>query len=109
AVLNSIQTLVMIGGFIILFSVVTKLLFLIQITPLIASIFAYGLNVLSLPIDLALPFISGIFEITLGAQMISQVGTDSLLAKVMVISFILGFNGLSVQAQVSSIIATTDI
>lgn len=109
AVLNSIQTLVMIGGFIILFSVVTKLLFLIQITPLIASIFAYGLNVLGLPIDLALPFISGIFEITLGAQMISQVGTDSLLAKVMVISFILGFNGLSVQAQVSSIIATTDI
>ncbi|WP_077325974.1 sporulation integral membrane protein YlbJ [Virgibacillus siamensis] len=109
AVLNSIKTLVMVGGFIILFSVITKLLFIIGVSPLIASMLAYVLKVLSLPIELALPLFSGLFEITQGAKAISQTETANLLAKFMVVSFILGFNGFSVQAQVASIIAKTDI
>lgn len=109
AVLNSIQTLVMIGGFIILFSVFTKLIFLIGISPIIAYILQFFLDALGLPIELAMPLFSGLFEITLGAQMISQITIDSVLAKVIIISFILGFNGFSVQAQVASIIAKTDI
>jgi len=109
AILSSIQTLVMVGGFIILFSVLTKLLFLIQLTPIIAQILEHLFKLLTLPVTLTLPFISGLFEITLGAQMISQVETGPLLAQIMMVAFILGFNGFSVQAQVSSIIATTDI
>lgn len=109
AVLNSIQTLVMIGGFIILFSVLTKLFFLIDLTPLIASSLEHLFKLLTLPISLTLPFVSGLFEITIGAQLISQFQNDTLLFQVIMIGFILGFNGLSVQAQVSSIIATTDI
>jgi len=62
-----------------------------------------------MPIDLALPIISGMFEITQGAQMTSELNIDTMLPKAIVISFILGFNGFSVQAQVSSMIAKTDI
>jgi len=109
SILNSIKTLVMIGGFIILFSVVTQLLLVIGITPIIATMIQHGLHILSLPIELALPLISGLFEITQGAQMVSQTNVHSMLPKAIVISFILGFNGFSVQAQVSSIIAKTDI
>src|SRR5699024_9768418 len=109
AVVHSIQTLVMIGGFIILFSVFTKLLFLIGLSPIIAKVFKVLLVILGLPADLALPFFSGLFEITLGAQMISQLATDGVLAKIVIISFILGFNGFSVQAQVASIIVKTYI
>lgn len=109
AVLTSIQTLVMVGGFIILFSVFTKLLFIIGISPKIAILLQYILQILELPVDLALPLFSGLFEITQGAKAISQTETGSLLSKIIVVSFILGFNGLSVQAQVASIIATTDI
>lgn len=109
AVINSIQTLVMIGGFIILFSVFTKLLFLIGVSPVISQVFQYILQGFGLPKELALPLFSGLFEITLGAQMISQITTNTVLTKVIIISFILGFNGFSVQAQVASIIAKTDI
>ncbi|GIO22316.1 sporulation integral membrane protein YlbJ [Oceanobacillus sp. J11TS1] len=109
AVLNSIQTLVMVGGFIILFSVLIKLLFLMDITPLIASFIEPALPILELPKELGLPFISGLFEITVGSNLISQVTTDSLLQKAILVSFILGFNGLSIQAQVASILAKTDI
>ncbi|WP_040979915.1 sporulation integral membrane protein YlbJ [Oceanobacillus jeddahense] len=109
AVLNSIQTLVMIGGFIILFSVLIKLLFLMDITPFLATLIEPFLPIFELPKELGLPFISGLFEITVGSNLISQVATDSLLQKAMLISFILGFNGLSIQAQVASILAKTDI
>ena len=109
AILSSITTLVMVGGFIIMFSVLTKLLFLVGITPVIALLFKHILSILALPIELGLPLLSGMFEITIGAQMISQLTVDSMLAKAIVVNFILGFNGLSVQAQVSSIISKTDI
>lgn len=109
SVVNSIKTLVMVGGFIILFSVLTKLLFLVGITPFLAIFFKVFLQIIGLPIDMALPLFSGLFEITIGAQSISGVSTDSILAKAILISFILGFNGFSVQAQVASILAKTDI
>lgn len=109
AILQSIKTLVMVGGFIILFSVLTELLYLIGLTPFLASILTFLLKILSLPVELALPYLSGLFEITIGAQLIANVGSDSMLAKLMIVSFILGFNGFSVQAQVASIIANTDI
>ncbi|WP_249869884.1 sporulation integral membrane protein YlbJ [Oceanobacillus saliphilus] len=109
AVLNSIKTLVMVGGFIILFSVLIKLLFLVGITPAIAAIFEPLLKGFGFSADLALPFFSGLFEITIGANMISQTTADSLLQKAILVSFILGFNGLSIHAQVASILARTDI
>lgn len=109
AVINSIQTLVMVGGFIIFFSVFTKLLYIAGITPAIAALFQYILQLFTMPVDLALPLLSGLFEITLGASQISQDDTANLMEKIIVVSFILGFNGLSVQAQVASIIAPTDI
>ncbi|SHF49075.1 sporulation integral membrane protein YlbJ [Ornithinibacillus halophilus] len=109
AVLNSIKTLVMVGGFIILFSVLTKLLFLIEITPLVAILVESVFQIINLPPELSLPFIAGLFEITIGANMISKELVDPFLANIIIVSFILGFNGFSVQAQVASIISKTDI
>ncbi|WP_255247387.1 sporulation integral membrane protein YlbJ [Paucisalibacillus globulus] len=109
AVINSIKTLVMVGGFIILFSVLNKMLFLIGLTPIIAMLFQSVFHVLFLPIELALPFISGLFEITLGANMVSKENIDPFLASVIIVSFILGFNGFSIQAQVASIISKSNI
>src|SRR5699024_11525778 len=48
-------------------------------------------------------------NIILRKKMIDKIITDSLLVKVIIIIFILVFNRFSVQAQVASIIAKTDI
>lgn len=109
AVLSSIQTLLMIGGFIIMFSVFNKLLFLVGITPIIAGGIGILFQMITLPQELTLPFISGLFEITLGSQMTAQAENSVLLQQVICVSFILAFNGFSVQAQVASILADTDI
>ncbi|MFF2586827.1 sporulation integral membrane protein YlbJ [Peribacillus butanolivorans] len=109
AVLSSIQTLLMIGGFIILFSVVNKLLFHMNITGLLASWVGGILHIMNFPDSLSLPFISGLFEMTLGSKLTSSVENASLLQQTVMTSFILAFNGFSIQAQVASIIASSDI
>lgn len=109
AVISSIQTLLMIGGFIILFSVFNKLLAIVNITATIALFFEYILKLFSIPEMLSVPLISGLFEITLGSKLASQTGNVQLLHQVIVTSFILAFSGFSVQAQVASILAETDI
>nr|WP_285890810.1 sporulation integral membrane protein YlbJ [Mesobacillus subterraneus] len=109
AVMSSIQTLLMIGGFIILFSVINKLLFHLHITAFLAEFLEMLLVMLGMTESLSLPFISGLFEITLGSQMTSQIQEATLMHQAVITSFILAFSGFSVQAQVASILAQTDI
>ncbi|MDR4434178.1 dipicolinic acid transporter SpoVV [Bacillus tequilensis] len=108
AVTSSVQTLLMVGGFIILFSVFNRLLSVVQMTDML-SVFTKGaLTLFQLPAQLDIPLLSGMFEITLGSKLVSE--TDvSLLQKAIVVSFILGFSGFSVQAQVAGILSDTDI
>ena len=109
AVNSSIQTLLMIGGFIIIFSVVNKLLFHLHITGFFASIISSLFHTLQIPASLSIPFISGLFEITLGSQLTSQANDATLLSQAVIVSALLAFGGFSIQAQVASILAETDI
>jgi sporulation integral membrane protein YlbJ len=109
AVMSSVQTLLMIGGFIILFSVLNRLLYHLHITGLIAKMVAIFFQMVNLPESLSMPILSGLFEITLGSQMTSQVADATLMQQAIITSFILAFSGFSVQAQVASILAQTDI
>ncbi|MGE6258634.1 sporulation integral membrane protein YlbJ [Heyndrickxia sporothermodurans] len=109
AVISSIHTLLMIGGFIILFSVINRLLFHLQITALLASSIKQFFGILHIPKLLSIPFISGLFEITIGSKLISEVEQSTVFQQAILTSFILGFGGFSIQAQVASILAQTDI
>ncbi|MDQ0217193.1 sporulation integral membrane protein YlbJ [Peribacillus cavernae] len=109
AVISSVHTLLMIGGFIILFSVINKMLFHLNITAVLAEGIKYVLVSIDFPESLSIPFISGVFEITMGSQATSLVQDASLLQQAVMTSFILAFSGLSVQAQVASILAEADI
>lgn len=108
AVNSSIQSLLMVGGFIILFSVINRLLFHLQITSFFANILSYIFSLFSFSSDLSIPFIAGIFEITLGSKLTSE-SSAVFMHQAIITSFILGFSGFSVQAQVASILAQTDI
>lgn len=109
AIISSVQTLLMIGGFIIFFSVFTTLLHELKLFEILHTILRPILHVFHVPSELIQPLSTGLFEISLGAEMVSSLDNVPLIIQLTVISFILGFNGLSVQAQVASIIANTDI
>ncbi|WP_067839752.1 sporulation integral membrane protein YlbJ [Amphibacillus sediminis] len=109
AVIHSVETLLMIGGFIIIFSVFANVLLQIGLAPFLGKQISLAFTFFDLPTSLALPFFNGLFEVTLGAQQIANLSQEPLLAKAILVSILLAFNGFSVQAQVASILAETDI
>jgi sporulation integral membrane protein YlbJ len=108
AVQQSTKTLLMIGGFIILFSVLSRMMDLLHVAELLSKLISYIFILFSLSETLSLPLIKGIFEITLGSNLTS-LAQSSVLQQAAITSFILAFSGFSVQAQVASILADTDI
>lgn len=109
AVVSSIQTLLMIGGFIILFSVFTTLLQVINVSAIVQFVITPVLLLFNIPLDITKPLFTGLFEVTIGSELISKLQSIPLVIQLATVSFLLGFNGFSIQAQVASIIAKTDI
>ena len=108
AVQKGIDSIVKIGGFVLLFSVLLSLFQKAHILNLLERFFAGILTVMQISPQLSAALSAGLFEMTLGAETASQCHA-SLLEQLMVISFILGWSGLSIQAQVSSILAGQNI
>ncbi len=103
AVRNSNNTLMSIGGFIIFFAVLLQIL---NTTGLLEGLnyLVFGLlKLLGLSGNLVPAMTTGFFEITLGSRLASQAVTV-LPEQVMVVLLILGWSGLSVHAQVLSVI-----
>jgi sporulation integral membrane protein YlbJ len=110
AVQSALQLQLMVGGFIIVFSVLMQLLTTMHVTDLLSSMLAIFLGPFGLPPAFSKALIAGLFEVTLGAQATSEVpGYVSMVWKAAVASAIISWGGLSVHAQVVSILSQTDI
>lgn len=110
AVMNSIHTLLMVGGLIIIFSVLIEVMTIINVTAIMGQLFAVVLVPLGLSAELATPLISGFFEITLGTKAASEFKDSLPLVYVIAIaSLIIAWSGLCVHAQVASLLSRTDI
>jgi sporulation integral membrane protein YlbJ len=106
---DSVNTLLLIGGFIILFSVMITMLNLAGLTGYIALAFSYALSAVGMDPALAPAFISGLFEVDLGCQQASTIPNVALDQRIIALGAIIAWSGLSVHAQVASIISSTDI
>ncbi|MFA5383745.1 MAG: sporulation integral membrane protein YlbJ [Eubacteriales bacterium] len=108
AVKNSISSLLNIGGFIIIFAVLIQLL---KQAGLI-NFFAGKLGLILIPLGFSssiLPALtSGLIEMTVGAKL-AAASEAPLLQQLMVIAIILAWSGISIHAQVASVISETDI
>lgn len=110
AVTASIQTLLLIGGFIIIFSVLNNIMKLIHLDILFSYVLSLVAIPLHFPVELNSAIFAGIFEITLGSQMASIAPSSiPLLYKAAVACAVISWSGLSVHAQVASMIARTDL
>ncbi|MDF2636364.1 MAG: sporulation integral rane protein YlbJ [Pelosinus sp.] len=108
SVKSSMNTILLIGGFIILFSVFLRILSIIGITDLLTAAFAALLGLIGFTTNLAPALVSGLFEIDLGTLAASQ-ADGSLLEKTVVASMIIAWSGLSVHGQVASIVIESGI
>jgi sporulation integral membrane protein YlbJ len=105
---DSVRTLLMIGGFIIFFAVLIKVLSLTGIIPLLALPFLLLFNLLGIDLSLINPLLSGIFEIDIGSAQ-AAAAKAPLIQQLLIVSFIIAWSGLSVHAQVASVLTGTDI
>ncbi|MGE5397807.1 MAG: sporulation integral membrane protein YlbJ [Chitinophagales bacterium] len=100
AIRNSIMSILSIGGFIIVFSVVT--------TALSKSLILDGLSglisLMGLTHSSGIGIVTGFFEMTLGAKSLAQ-GEGPLLERLLALSAVLAWSGISIQAQVISFVS----
>lgn len=108
AVKESMQSMLFIGGCIMMFSVFLKVVELSGMTALIAAPMEALLPLIGLAPALADAVLQGAFEITIGTQAAGAATVD-LLQRCVVASAIIGWSGLSVHAQVAAMVYGTDI
>jgi sporulation integral membrane protein YlbJ len=109
AIVKSVETLMLIGGFIILLSVVIRILELIGVVAALSRGLGFLLELTGLSAALAPALVSGFFEIDLGCQFAGALATVAMDEKIIAAGMIIAWSGLSVHAQVASIISKTDI
>jgi sporulation integral membrane protein YlbJ len=110
AVATSINMQLIIGGFIIFFSVVLALLTQLHIMDIFNDVLGSFIQAAGLPVKSAGSITLGLFEVTLGAKQASEaMGTGSIAFIIAVTAAVLGWGGISIHAQVASILAQTGI
>ncbi|MEW9667588.1 sporulation integral membrane protein YlbJ [Ammoniphilus sp. 3BR4] len=110
AVLNSFQTLIIMGGFIIIFSVVIKFVSLGLLAELLTLPAALLLAIFHFPSDMSQSLIIGFFEVTQSMQYLSKLAVQvDMQIKISIASALIAWGGISVHAQVASIISSTDL
>ncbi len=103
SITKSVTTLLVIGGFIILFSVIVRILTVLGVVPAMARLLTRGLAAIGIDTAIVESLISGFFEITIGTQAASQAGA-ALLSRVAAAGAVIAWSGLSVHAQVAAMV-----
>ena len=109
SITNSINTILMIGGFIVLFSIIISILKSSNILIIISKFFTPILNLLNIDSKFSVPILSGILELTNGISLVTSLSNKLLSTNIIISAFLLGFGGISVVLQIYAIIADTDI
>lgn len=104
SIVSSINTCLMIGGFVVLFSIIISMLQTSKIFYTISNL----LNIIGVPQFVSIGLITGFIEVTNGISFIcNQIFNCNL--KIILCAFVLGFGGFSVLLQVLSITSKAKI
>ncbi len=105
AIKNAISTILTIGGFVVLFSVILSIIE----TSGIFDLFATCLSRLGINEYFSKAFFYGLIELTNGMKLSSELFSLNNTISILLTSFLLGFGGISILLQVYSIIAKEGI
>jgi sporulation integral membrane protein YlbJ len=108
AISKSVNTLLIIGGFIIIFSVIIEALGKLGVLGQLSRLIAVSLSICGIEPALSKALATGLFEITLGTKLAAETAAP-LTDKIMIITMLLSWSGLSVHAQVAGLISGTDL
>lgn len=102
---KAISTILLIGGFIVIFSVILSILE----TSGVLNLLSEALLNFGIPKEISLSMLSGVIELTNGVNLTATLSNSYYTLSILLTSFLLGFGGFSVLLQVYSIIAKENI
>lgn len=105
SITNAISTILLIGGFIVLFSIIISILNSLNIINSISNI----LQCINIPSEYGNSIITGLLELTNGLNAISSLHTKYMSNQIIISAFLLGFAGFSIFLQIFSIAAKNNL
>lgn len=102
---EGMESMLMIGGLVIIFSVIIDI---VISSPLFNLIIGYISSILDIDSSLIKGMVAGIIEITNGCSLISKLEVP-IIDKLILTNFIIGWGGFSVHSQAISFISKSDI
>src|SRR5690606_17740332 len=105
---SSMNTLLFVGGSIVMFSVLLEVLTIAGVVPVLGQLLATVLGPLDIHPTIVDALVRGTMEITIGSRAAS-IAAAPLLDKAVAVSAIIPWRGLSVHAQVAVMVHGTDI
>jgi sporulation integral membrane protein YlbJ len=105
---DSINSMLLVLGFIVLFSVIIRIVTVAGLINIINPFVEIILRAFGFDRSLAPAILSGLFEITLGTQLASSASAP-LIQRVIIVSSIIAWSGFSVHFQVISMVSDTKI
>ena len=109
AILDSSKTIIMIGGFVVIFSVIISILENSKLLSLLSIIIMPICKAFNISNSFASPIISGLIELTNGVSLIASIPNKAISVNIILSAFLLGFGGISVLLQVLSITSKSDL
>ncbi|WP_226001712.1 sporulation integral membrane protein YlbJ [Paenibacillus sp. BJ-4] len=109
AITSSLRLIIVVGGLVVFFCVILEALTNLGLMSGLRLLTAGLLTACGLPPTLTESIVGGIFEVTLGAQAAGEATGAALPFKVAAAAFVLSWGGLSVHAQVASILNMTNL
>lgn len=108
AVRESINSMLFIGGCLMMFSVLIRILNVTHVTELVTAPIAAVLSALGLSPELVPAIVKGSMEITIGAQAASEASAP-LFQRTVIASAVIAWSGFSVHTQVAAMLHGTDL
>ena len=109
SIMSSIHSVVLIGGFIVLFGLILSVLEKTYLFHLVNLFFVPSFKILGINTEFIIPILTGLLELTNGVVAVSSVINRNLAVNIIICAFLLGFGGISIMLQVLSIISKSDI
>lgn len=101
SIISSIKTILMIGGFVVIFSVIISILKQSGILNIIST----TLSPIFKNTDFISSSVTGVIELTNGLNSVCNIPTKAISVNILICSFLLGFGGISIMLQILSIVS----
>lgn len=109
SITSATSTILMIGGFVVLFSVIISIFKESHIISICSNLLVPFFSIFNIPTQFIPSILVGILEITNGISLISAIKIKELSLSLIMTAFLLGIGGISIFLQVFSITSKTDL